>query len=575
MQPLAVLLVSGLLVAASNLGSGQAPPAEPPSPTAPATSQQAGPPQAPARDARRASASATGVIRGRVVSAESGEALRHARVELNGAELRTTRAVPSDLDGRFEFKGLPPGRFSLRASKNGYVALGYGQRRSFQSGKRIDLAEGQVFEDASIALPRGAVIAGRVVNDVEEPVSGVRVGAYRLRYLNGRQEVVPAGQPAQTDDLGQYRVSGLPPGTYFVGTIGGIAGSGQVAEEGVALTNTYHPATANIADSRPVTVRLAQESRSVDIAMIASRAASVTGTVLDSRGRPAAGLAVTVRPAGDSFLAMLNSAYGTSQPNGQFTVRNLMPGEYTLHAVVRTPDSNDQETADVPLSIGGTDVEGLVVTALPNCRIVGRVTFEGESKPTFPPGSLRLSVSAPLNIQTRSAQVGTAWEFEIGNIEPGRVTLAFDAMPAGWAVKRIMVNERDVTESPLDLAGAGRPVNVEITLTDKPTSLSGVVRQESRTTAAGDYTVVVFADNPAYWREGSKRVLAARPDQNGTYKLTGLPPGRYRAIAVEYLDDGEQWNPEFLRWAESRAAKVELAEGAAVTLNLTITKYAN
>jgi hypothetical protein len=87
--------------------------------------------------------------------------------------------------------------------------------------------------------------------------------------------------------------------------------------------------------------------------------------------------------------------------------------------------------------------------------------------------------------------------------------------------------------------------------------------------------VVVFADDPSLWREGSKRVLAARPDQNGTYKLTGLPPGRYRAIAVEYLDDGEQWNPEFLRWAGPRAAQVELAEGGAVTLNLTITKYAN
>jgi hypothetical protein len=485
------------------------------------------------------------------------------------------RAIPSDLEGRFEFKGVPPGRFSLRASKNGYVTLGYGQRRSFQAGKRIDLADGQVFENASVALPRGAVIGGRVLNDVGEPVSGIRVGAYRLRYLNGRRETVPAGQPAQTDDLGQYRVSDLPPGTYFVGTRGGTSVSGQLTEEGVALATTYHPATANIADSRPVTVRLAQELRNVDIAMIASLAASVTGTVLDSRGRPAAGLAVTVRPAGDSFLALLNTAYGTSQPGGQFTVRNLMPGEYTLHAIVRTPDSKDQETADVPLSIGGTDVDGLVVTALPNCRILGRVTFEGESKPTFPPGTLRLSVSAPLSIQTPSAQVGATWEFEIGNIEPGRVTLAFDALPAGWAVKRVVLDERDVTESPFDLAGGGPPANVVISLTDRPTSLSGIVRQESRTTAPDDYTVVVFADDPSQWREGSKRVLAARPDQNGTYNLTGLPPGRYRAIAVEYLDDGEQWNPEFLRWAGPRAARVELAEGAAVTLSLTITRYAN
>ena len=70
-------------------------------------------------------------------------------------------------------------------------------------------------------------------------------------------------------------------------------------------------------------------------------------------------------------------------------------------------------------------------------------------------------------------------------------------------------------------------------------------------------------------------MVSARPDQNGAYRLTGLPVGRYRAIAVEYLDDGEQWNPEFLRWAGPRAASINLEEGAAVTLNLTVTRYAN
>jgi len=509
------------------------------------------------------------------VSADTGEPLRHARVELSGAELRTTRAVPSDLEGRFEIQNLPPGRFNLRASKNGYVSLGYGQHRSFQSGRRIDLAAGQAFDDATIALPRGAVVAGRVLNDLGEPVQGIRVAAYRLRYLNGRRDVGAAGRLAQTDDLGQYRVSGLPPGTYFVGTLGGIAGGGSVAEEGLTLGTTYHPATANLGESRPVMVRLAQEVRNVDIAMVVSRAASVTGAVFDSRGRPAAGLAVTVRPAGDSLLAVLNTAYGNSQPNGQFVVRNLMPGDYVLHAVVRTPDSKEQETADVPLTIGGVDIEGMNVNALPNGRIVGHVVFDGETRPSFAPGSLRLTAAALYSNQPASAQVGAGWEFEIRNIEPGRLTVSFDALPAGWAVKRVVANGRDVTESSFDLASSESPTTVELTLTDKPPTLAGVVSREARPTPSDDYTVVLFGDDPALWREGSRRVLVARPDQNGAYKLTGFPPGRYRAIAVEYLDDGEQWNPEFLNWARSRATPLEVEDGAAVTLNLTLTKYMN
>ena len=578
MQPLALLLVTGLVVAGPAPDPTQSPPSKPPSSAASGASPQgAATPQVtkPARDARPTAPTGTGVIRGRILSADTGEPLRRARVELGAAELRAVRAVPSDLEGRFEFQRLPPGRFSVRASKNGYVTLGYGQRRSFQSGRRIELAAGQVFDEATIALPRAAVIAGRVLDDLGEPVSGIQVGAYRLRYRDGRREVAPAGQSAQTNDLGQYRISGLPPGSYFVGTRGGIAASGPVSDEGVTLATTYHPATANIAEGRPVTVRLAQEVGNIDIAMVVGRAVSVTGTVFDSRGRPAAGLAVTVRPAGDSLLALLNMAAGTSQPNGQFTVRNLMAGEYVLHAVVRTPESKDQETADVPLTIGGMDIEGMTVTTAPNGRIVGRLIFDGEAKPTFPPGSLRVIATAPFSVPAPSAQVGAGWEFEIRNIEPGRLTLSLNALPSGWAVKRVVANNRDVTESSFELAPGASATTVEMTLTDRPTTLAGVVSRNARTPTSDDYTVVVFGDDPAEWREGSRRVLVARPDQHGAYKLTGLPPGRYRAIAVEYLDDGEQWNPEFLGWARSRAARIELEDGATVTLNLTLTKYAN
>jgi hypothetical protein len=574
MQPLALLFLAALVAAGQAPVPQQPPPPKPPA-TAPSPSGQQAAPQGAARDTRPAAQVGTGVIRGRIVSADTGEPLRHARVELSAAELRTSRAVPSDLEGRFEFRNLPAGRFNLRASKNGYVTLSYGQRRAFQSGRRIELAAGQAFSDGVISLPRGAVIAGRVVNDLGEAVSGIRVGAWRLRYRDGRREVAPAGQGAQTNDLGEYRISALAPGTYFVGTWGGIAAGGAVSEEGVTLAPTYHPATANLAEGRPVTVRQAQEVANIDIAMVVSRAASVTGTVIDSRGRPAAGLAVTVRPRGDPLLSLLNSAYGTSQPNGQFIVRNLMPGDYVLHAIVRTPDSKDQESVDVPLTVGGDDIEGMTVTSAPNGRIAGRIVFDGEAQPAFAPGSLRVVVDSPESLQTPSAQVGAGWRFEIGNIEPGRLTLSFDGLPAGWAVKKIVADGRDVTESLFGLGPSSAATPFEITLTDKPTTLSGAVSRGSKPAATDDFTVVVFADDPVQWREGSKRVLIARPDQHGTYKITGLPPGRYRAIAVEYLDDGEQWNPELLGWARSRAVRVELEEGAAVTLNLTLTRYAS
>lgn len=543
--------------------------ASPQQPTAP-------PGAAPPRDQRRPPAAATGVLRGRVVSAENGQALRHARVDLSASELRTSRATATDGEGRFEFRSLPVGRYIVRAGKTGYVTLAYGQRRPFQGGHRVELASGQVVEDLSIALPRGAVIAGTVVNDLGEPVSDVRVAVYRLRYRAGRREVGVVGQAGRCNDLGQFRISRLPAGTYFVGTAGGSTAGGVVVEEGLTLGTTFHPSTANMGESRPVTVRAAQEVRGVDIAMVASRASSVSGTVFDSRGRPAPGAALTVKPGGDSVLALLNTAYTTVQGGGQFKVPNLLPGDYVLHAIVRVPDSRDQESVDVPVTIGGDDIGGLSVTAAPNGRITGRIAIEGEAKPDFAATALRVVAEKTDLSLPVSGDVRAGWDFEIRNVEPGRVSLSVDPIPAGWAVSRILADGRDVTESfSVALVPGGPPVAVEITLTDKPTKISGTVRQEGRSTPPEDYTLVVFGDDPAQWREGSRRVVTAKPDQHGAFTLTGLPPGRYRAVAVDSLDDGEQWNPEFLAWARSRGRLVELQDGAAVTLSVTLVKYAN
>ena len=45
--------------------------------------------------------------------------------------------------GRFAFTSLPEGRFSLSASKPGYISGSYGQRQSGRPGTLIQLADGQ------------------------------------------------------------------------------------------------------------------------------------------------------------------------------------------------------------------------------------------------------------------------------------------------------------------------------------------------------------------------------------------------------------------------------------------------
>src|SRR5688572_33006071 len=95
---------------------------------------------APPRDvAPRPAATGTAIVRGRVLT-QAGTPLRRAMVTISEGALR--RQTTTDIDGKYQFAELPAGRFSLNASKAGYVGLQYGQRRPNQPGTPVVVAAG-------------------------------------------------------------------------------------------------------------------------------------------------------------------------------------------------------------------------------------------------------------------------------------------------------------------------------------------------------------------------------------------------------------------------------------------------
>ena len=158
----------------------------------------------------------TGRIRGRVLATDGGGPIRRAQVRISGADV-APKAALTDAEGRFEFRDLPAGRFTLQASKSGFVSVQYGQTRPFESGKPIELADKQSLDNADVSMPRGSVIAGRIVDEFGDAIPDVSVTAMRQSWQNGRRRLVPSpGRIAQTNDLGQFRIYGLPPGDYYV-----------------------------------------------------------------------------------------------------------------------------------------------------------------------------------------------------------------------------------------------------------------------------------------------------------------------------------------------------------------------
>ena len=232
----------------------------------------------------------TGRILGRVVAAETGAAVRRAQVRISGTDIGAKSAL-TDADGRYEFRDLPAGRFSLTAQKSGYMTVQYGQTRPFESGKSIELAEGQMVDKAEIAMPRGSVISGRIVDEFGDPVADASVSAMRSVWSNGKRRLQQTGRNAQTNDLGQYRLFGLAPGEYYVSatyrgadmaimemamiTAGAGGGpSGSTPTSGYAPT--YFPGTTSGADAQRITVGVGQEAQGTDFSLLPVRFAKIS-----------------------------------------------------------------------------------------------------------------------------------------------------------------------------------------------------------------------------------------------------------------------------------------------------------
>lgn len=137
-------------------------------------------------------------------------------------------------------------------------------------------------------------------------------------------------------------------------------------------------------------------------------------------------------------------------------------------------------------------------------------------------------------------------------------------------MKRVRREGVDITDTPLDFAtDVG---GLEIELTQQVTTVSGGVSND-RGGMALDATVIVFADDPAKSGPHSRFINSARPDQEGRFTIRGLPPGRYVAIAVEYLEPGEERDPDLLEAWRRNGTPFTLSEGKTHVLDLKLSAF--
>jgi Carboxypeptidase regulatory-like domain len=549
--------------------------AQAPPPPPPRTS-----PGLPGRDGPPAEKTGTGVLSGRVVAAEGGKPLRRALVRAGSQELPQGRSVSTDGDGRWQLKGLPPGSYRISVSKGGYVDISYGQLRPFETGKVLELADGQVMEKLDVSLPRAGVVTGRVFDEFGEPITGARISAMRYRYAGGQRRLVNMGPGDTTDDIGQYRLHGLSPGEYYVSAQTSFGMMFGQSDDRVGYATTYYPGTAATTDAQRVTVTIGQETAQVNFAMSSSRIATVSGTAVSASGRPIdrgfLGLASTV--GGMPMMSL-----GTQlKPDGTFQFSNVTPGEYRLQ-VQHSPNSDgplistnapNSEFGSVAITVSGQDITGLSIVTSPGGIASGRIVFEGASKPPVAPTALNVS-AVPLDMSMMMMSSGAVrvkddWTFESSGMFERR-RFRVNAPPSGWFLKAVMHESTDITDSGLEFKEGQQIGGIEIVLTQRAAEIAGSV-QDAQARPVSDYVVVAFAADNTKWGYQTRFIRSTRPNQDGRFSMKGLPPEDYLVIALEYLEAGEESDPEQLEKWKNAATRVSVKDGEQKVLSLKLSR---
>ncbi len=532
----------------------------------------------------------TARISGRVVAADTGTAIRRAQININSRDAQFNRNVTTDAEGRYELATLPAGRYRLFVSKAGFVALEYGQARPFEVGKPIDITAGQLLEKVDFSLPRGSAITGRITDEFGDPMTDVQVQAMRYQYVNGERQLVDVGRIAQTDDLGAYRIFGLMPGDYIVRASmrpNMQQGPRGVEAEQTGYPGTYYPGVSDVSQAQMVTAALGQELSSIGFPLVPARLSRISGTVMGSDGRPLAGAMVMLRARGGAGMGPLrmnligNGGGGQVRPDGSFQLANVPPGDYVLDVQQRPQNIRNLqdinlvqlEFASMPLSVSG-DMDNLTVVTTPGVTVSGRVVYQGQGAPK---PTLQVMAAPPSGGASPMGQLITAralgggrpnqdGTFELHGLA-GPQMIRVQGVPTGWALKTITLDGADITDAPYDFKPGNSMAGLVITLTDRLSEITGSVR-DGRGQPVADYVLVAFPEDTKLWGAQSRFVQTTRPNQNGTFSIKGLPPGRYLAAVVPALENGLQNDPAVLEQLRLRARNFSLAEGQTLDLNL-------
>ena len=155
-------------------------------------------------------------------------------------------------------------------------------------------------------------------------------------------------------------------------------------------------------------------------------------------------------------------------------------------------------------------------------------------------------------------RVGDDGTFEFKSA-PGRVRISMNGAP-GWQVRAVRINGTDVTDAGIEFKPNEDVSGIEVEITNKLTTITGLVTN-ARGETLKEYTTIVFAQDKEKWKMMGRYLSMGRPDQDGRFKVSGLAASDYYIIALDNARSSQLTDPEFLESVRPEGEHVRASRG--------------
>ena len=513
-------------------------------------------------------------IAGTVVSKVDGRPLSRARITVTDVkDSHKSESIITSEGGKFEFSRLPAGKYSLAGAKRGFISASYDQHDQYSTA--IVTGAGIDTETLLLRLAPDAVIGGKVLDEANEPVRHAQVTLYYDDHSSGVDQIRQF-RSAQTDDLGEYELTPLRPGTYFLSASGkpwyAVHPHAESAHSASAPSDPDQPVEAPTTIDRSLDVAYPvtyypNETEADDAMPIAIRGGERVEADLHLSPVPSLRMLFHVPENGNHgymFPQLEQSAFdgstflqsggGRMVSPGVLEVTGIPAGRYNVQ--LRGQGSGLQMNG-IDLTKDGEEVDLSKSEAVSSVKFSVKIPAE-----TTLPAQLSVGLRSGSRVIISSQAVDAKGEAELQQVAVGRYEVVVFGGGKPYSIAHISAQGANVSGHTL-IVTAGSSPSVSLSLVGGSVEVQGTAVRAGKGLAGA--MVVLVPKNPELDRDLFRR---DQSDLDGTFVLHAVVPGSYTLLAIDNGWDLDWSQPGVIGVYLKRGRKIEIGNQGGRAMNV-------